>query len=221
MRRIVLPELLDHLPESDPFAVRSRRDLSLINALMGNERWVRSQVGRLLKLDESIANVFELGAGDGSLITSMQRTYAGGSMGGSVDFHGVDLISKKPDVPELVKWHEGDLFEMKEELANCADLVVANLFLHHFEFESLAAIFEKFSKVRYWVINEPLRTPQTLMMSQLMNPVVNSVTEYDMDLSIRAGFQVGELGRFFSSSDWLVDESTDFRGACRLVARRK
>ena len=38
--RVVIPELLDHLPAADTQAMRSRRDLRRINFLMGNERWV-------------------------------------------------------------------------------------------------------------------------------------------------------------------------------------
>ena len=38
--RVVIPELLDHLPADEPEALRSRRDLRRVNWLMGNERWL-------------------------------------------------------------------------------------------------------------------------------------------------------------------------------------
>ena len=50
MLRQVLPELLDHLQADDPEAIRSRRDLRVINFLMGNERWILSS---LLKNEDS------------------------------------------------------------------------------------------------------------------------------------------------------------------------
>jgi len=218
MRRIVLPELLDYLPESDPFAVQSRKDLRGINFLMGNERWVRSCVRSLMERHSGECKVFELGAGSGALISSMSKWLIDFE---SAEFHGVDLVDKNESVAEEVVWHSGNLFEMEDELAGSAEIIISNLFLHHFEFEAMGAIFEKFSKAKFWVINEPLRTKQTLFMSHLMNPMVNSVTEYDMDLSIRAGFQLGELSRFFEKSKWDVKERVDFRGALRLVAERK
>jgi hypothetical protein len=46
MRRVVIPELLDHLPQDDPAAERSRADLRRINFLMGNGRWVTRTLRR-------------------------------------------------------------------------------------------------------------------------------------------------------------------------------
>ncbi|MFT6572490.1 MAG: 2-polyprenyl-3-methyl-5-hydroxy-6-metoxy-1,4-benzoquinol methylase, partial [Akkermansiaceae bacterium] len=59
MKREVKPELLDSLPGDDPEALRSRRDLRLINFLMGNERWIMRQ--------EIEGGMIELGAGSGYL----------------------------------------------------------------------------------------------------------------------------------------------------------
>src|SRR3954469_16731047 len=42
MLRRVEPETLDHLPETDPQAVRSRRDLRRVNRVMGNLRILQS-----------------------------------------------------------------------------------------------------------------------------------------------------------------------------------
>ena len=65
MKREVRPELLDSLPGDDPEAVRSRRDLRLINFLMGNERWI------LRHVDEGA--VIELGAGSGDLTRRLAK----------------------------------------------------------------------------------------------------------------------------------------------------
>jgi hypothetical protein len=49
LARTVRPEILDSLAAEDPAARRSRQDLRLINALMGNFRWVE----RKLRLKEA------------------------------------------------------------------------------------------------------------------------------------------------------------------------
>ena len=67
MERTVIPEILDHLAVDDPRAVRSRRDLRMINFLMGNERWL---VSRIRGRAES-ESVSELGSGRGELLLSL------------------------------------------------------------------------------------------------------------------------------------------------------
>src|SRR5262245_47260239 len=65
LARRVEEETLDHLPEDDPRAVRSRRDLRRINRIMGNDSIVETLLsGSLVRPPSRIA---ELGAGDGSL----------------------------------------------------------------------------------------------------------------------------------------------------------
>ena len=63
MPRVLAPEILDHLPVDHPAARRSRRDLRLTNALMGNHRWLERGLRRHLRPGEA---ALELGAGDGS-----------------------------------------------------------------------------------------------------------------------------------------------------------
>ena len=46
MPRVLAPEILDHLPVDHPAARRSRRDLRLANALMGNHRWLGRELRR-------------------------------------------------------------------------------------------------------------------------------------------------------------------------------
>ena len=68
MKRVVEPEILDGLAADDPAAVASRRDLRLINRIMGNTRWLRRAF--MLKVRPQDL-VVELGAGDGSLGLSL------------------------------------------------------------------------------------------------------------------------------------------------------
>src|SRR5215208_3269862 len=60
------PEWLDELPADDPRAIRSRRDLRLVNRFMGHA----AIIGRVLRdrLRRDGARIAELGAGDGTLL---------------------------------------------------------------------------------------------------------------------------------------------------------
>ncbi|MCX7868927.1 MAG: hypothetical protein N2322_03155, partial [Terrimicrobiaceae bacterium] len=71
--RRVEREMLDHLPPSHPDARSSRSDLYWLNVLMGNFRWLRGEIGRLLKGRREPLRVLELGAGDGSLPYTFPR----------------------------------------------------------------------------------------------------------------------------------------------------
>ena len=68
-QRVVIPELLDHLPADDLEALRSRRDLRRINFLMGNERWVCRTVSQFP--DAANRGIVEIGAGDGMLCNKL------------------------------------------------------------------------------------------------------------------------------------------------------
>src|SRR5687768_14919562 len=67
MTRVVEAEILDQLPSAAEAAVRSRRDLARLNALMGHARLIRKH------LAPDITRVADLGAGDGSLLLNVLR----------------------------------------------------------------------------------------------------------------------------------------------------
>ena len=60
--RRVEPELLDALPADNPDAVRSRRDLRIINCWMANARHLTAAIRAI---PFPIRNVLELGSGEG------------------------------------------------------------------------------------------------------------------------------------------------------------
>src|ERR1700758_4093578 len=70
MLRSVEPEWLDSLEASDPRARRSRRDLRLINFIMGNAGSVALALGNVLA---SGARIADLGAGDGTVMLRVAR----------------------------------------------------------------------------------------------------------------------------------------------------
>lgn len=197
-----MAELLDALPSEAPEAQRSRRDLRLINGLMGNERWILG-VLRGLKGD-----VVELGAGDGCLTRKMMP----GRQVTGLDFQ------EKPEELDC-HWVSGDLFESLAEVK--APVVVANLILHHFEEERLARLGELFRERQALVFVEPWRSRLALVEGGLLFPFVNRVTRHDMMVSIRAGFVRGELQRFLGlGEEWAWREEVSLLGGLRVVAYR-
>ena len=52
---------------------------------------------------------------------------------------------------------------------------------------------------------------------------MGEVTRHDMPASIRAGFRQGELPVLLglNSEDWTISESSHWRGALRLIAKRR
>ena len=61
-RRLV-PELLDELPPDDPRALRSRRDLKLVNGIMGHAALLARALDALVTTSASPPRLVELGAG--------------------------------------------------------------------------------------------------------------------------------------------------------------
>ena len=207
MKRVVVPEILDELDGSDPRAVRSRRDLRMINALMGNERWIV----RELKKQGQKGAVVELGAGRGELINQLADEGWSGS--------GYDLQPKPDSLHSGASWSQGDFFQTlgKDE----SSVVVGSLILHHFAEEELLALGRLLSERQLLVFAEPFRSSLALMEGGALFPLVNEVTRHDMMVSIRAGFRKGELARKLALGEgWHWRESVTLRGGLRSVAVR-
>lgn len=204
MQRVVVPEILDSLAGDDPAAMRSRRDLRMINFLMGNERWI-------LRQDLS-GGMIELGAGEGVLSRKLVKF-------GEV--MGLDFQEAAEGLVDLgVGWKAGDLFESLPLVDG--DTVVANLILHHFEDDDLARLGELLKGRRRLVVVEPWRSRLALVEGALLWPVVNEVTRHDMMVSIRAGFRAGELEALLNLGEgWVWREEVSLLGGIRAVAYRE
>lgn len=206
--RHVEPEWLDSLGPDDPRAVRSRRDLRLINFLMGNEGWLLRQVAAGAETAEK--GVVELGSGEGHLLRRLAR---------SGPTTGCDLAPRPPHLPKEINWCEGDLFSLNEPLSG--GILVANLVLHHFCAGDLLCIGKIADRFEMLLFVEPHRSRRALALAGLLSPMVGEVTRHDMPASIRAGFAAGELGKALGlSEDWSVIENSHWCGSLRFVARR-
>jgi hypothetical protein len=209
-RRLV-PELLDSIKASDPRAIRSRRDLRLINAFLGNERWIVRQLAAQRRLSEG---VIELGAGEGHLtrriFNSLPMTRA----------TGLDLAPRPDNLPASVGWVQGDFSQTLLETEG--DACIGNLILHHFDAAGLVSLGALLQRFRLLIFSEPLRAPLPLALAHLVLPLAGEVTRHDMPASIRSGFRKGELPLLLAldPSLWKWEEKESRRGSLRLIASR-
>ena len=92
-----------------------------------------------------------------------------------------------------MKWQRGDIFTQPPPAPG--GVRIANLFLHHFEAESLTALGRWLDNADLLVFNEPDRAALPHWLGRLMHPWINHVTRHDMHVSITAGFAAGEIQR--------------------------
>ena len=118
-------------------------------------------------------------------------------------------------------WVQRSIFDT-DQLPS-AEIVIANLFLHHFDSDQLAALGGKFSPdMRVLLACEPERKRIHLAQGALLGALVdfNDVTCHDMLTSIRAGFLEDELPNLLGLQEWSCRVSCTVFGAYRLEAVR-
>jgi 2-polyprenyl-3-methyl-5-hydroxy-6-metoxy-1,4-benzoquinol methylase len=208
VKRIVEPEILDDLDPADPDAVRSRRDLRMINSLMGGQAWVVKQVCGL----QDVQRIVELGAGDGKLCRKMKSRLP------DCEVVAVDLIAKPDGVRDDVTWQTSNVLEYDE--FDSDTVVVANLFMHHLEDHELHVLAARLKEVHAVVFAEPHRKISALCLGRCLFPLVNHVTRHDMIASIKAGFTRGEMAGAFGSN-FRCHEKVGLLGGIRMMGVRK
>ena len=207
--RVIEPEWLDELPPADARALSSRRDLRRINALMMNARSISHALERRLP-HRSRLRVAELGAGDGTLMLKLAEKCPAlrDAEVVLVDRHDTvnaatrSAIARKGMRAEYVT---ADVFDWLESSPQQLDVVIANLFLHHFDAARLSALLELIARrARLCVACEPRRSPLALVASRLLVLIgCNDVSCHDAVLSVRAGFNGSELSvQWPQGSDW-------------------
>ena len=212
MPRQLQSELLDTLPPDHPEARHSRRDLRLINLVMGNHRWVSRTVTRALRDGE---RVLEIGAGTGEL---SQRLAVHGRI-----VAGLDLTPRPTDWPSDREWHIANLLTFDGYARS--EVVVGNLIFHHFTTAELAALGRTLGQsVRLIVACEPSRRKIFQHLFALFAPLfrANSVTLHDARVSIDAGFRRDELPLTLGLDPtvWAWRCHSTLLGAYRMVAVR-
>ncbi len=210
--RSLVPELLDHLPESDPRAQRSRRDLQRVNAWMRNADHMLQLIGSMgLRPPKLMA---EIGAGDGRFMLQVARKLAPRWAG--VELQMVDRLSlvTSQTIAEFQElgWTatvvQADAIEWLSRPSS-VDLLVANLFLHHFTNADLQALLGLVSrKSPAFAACEPKRFPYpTLAGSLVWFLGCNAVTRHDAVASVMAGFRGHEISDLWQDQGaWRLEE---------------
>jgi len=213
MKRVLQPELLDELPASDPDACRSREDLRRVNSWMGNAGALARAAG---SVSGAIRRIVEIGAGDGTLLLNVAARLR-------VRFEKMEtvLVDRQELATEAtlqgfrqLGWNASvvvtDLFDwLGSGGLRPGDLVVANLFLHHFDETRLRVLFELLSTNAHSVIAcEPRRSGFCLASTGLLRLIgCNHVTRHDAAVSVAAGFRGDELSRLWpEGGGWRLRE---------------
>jgi hypothetical protein len=211
--RIVTPEILDFLDAGDPRAVRSRRDLARINGVM-RQSAIMAKALSDLPAPKLLA---DLGGGDGRFLLSVARRLAKrwpGVRAVIADRQNIVTTQTREGFTAL-GWQcdvaQGDIFHTLPQLT--PDIVIANLFLHHFEDTALAdllALAAAHSKA--FVACEPRRSRFALLGAHLVGVLgANDVTRHDAVVSVRAGFRGEELSSHWPRGQvWSLDERAAF-----------
>jgi 2-polyprenyl-3-methyl-5-hydroxy-6-metoxy-1,4-benzoquinol methylase len=210
--RLIQPELLDTLPPESTDARRSRRDLRVINWLMGNHRWIIRSVQPRLRHQERLV---EIGAGSGELCQKLA--------GRGIAAAGLDRWPG-PALPSSLVWHQADL----RTFTGYADYqaVVANLVLHHLSDTELCQLGRKLNGgPRIICACEPTRRRLSQRLFSALGPVLgaNSVTRHDALVSIAAGFLGDELPTALGldNATWSIRCTQTLLGGYRMLASKR
>ncbi|HET7085269.1 MAG TPA: class I SAM-dependent methyltransferase [Rhizomicrobium sp.] len=213
--RVLTQEILDVLAPEDPRAIRSRRDLVLINAVMRQS----AVMAKALSDYPAPKILADLGGGDGRFMLSVAKRLAGSR---PKDWSGVTVViaDRKPVVSTGTRaqfaalgWRceslTGDIFETLPAIA--PDIVTANLFLHHFDDGALRRLLALVAaRTKAFVACEPRRSPLALLGARLVFALgANDVSRHDAKASVRAGFRDAELSALWpQASAWRLREQS-------------
>lgn len=211
--RTVRSEILDRLSPDAPAARASRRDLRVINRLLGSTSWFRRVLREHRQRGE---HVLEIGAGDDELSRALRPI--------APLIAGLDLGRRPADWPPLAPWFETDV----RDFTRWVDypIIVANLFLHHFDAAELQQLGARVgAHARVIIASDPRRSRRTWALFALLCPLIRAhpVTRHDGRVSIAAGFRRDELPCLLQLDpavwSWRVEET--WLGSSRLVAERR
>ncbi len=197
--RVLTPEILDNLSPADPRAVRSRRDLVRINAVMRQG----GIMARLLSEFPAPKLIADLGGGDGRFMLGVARRLAKRWQGVTVmiaDRQPIVGVETRACFARL-GWRceslTGDVFATLPLIA--PDIVTANLFLHHLEDAQLTRLLALTAeRAKGFAASEPHRAAFALLGARLVGVLgANDVSRHDAVASVRAGFRDHELSQLW------------------------
>lgn len=180
---------------------------------MGNPRYLIHLLEPALRNGNS-PTIAEIGGGDGWVMLRVAQHYANIPIGPHLELvdRQILLDPETADGFAAVGWTvravESDVFEWLRKTSP-VDVLVANLFLHHFQDAELVDLFGKLAlKAKLVVVCEPRRLPfPRLAIASMFLIGANSVTRHDGLLSIRAGFRGQELTALWPEKrGWELEE---------------
>lgn len=216
--RVISAELLDSMGAEDPVALRSRRDLQRIHRLMRTRTILKHALlpyGQARRPGIPL-RVLELGAGDGTLMLGVGRRIHARwpavelTLLDRVDLVGAATMAGYAQIGWRVATTVVDVLEWAKSTPERFDLIVANLFLHHFSSARLAVLLEAVAACSGgFFACEPRRSRVSLLGSHLIGAIgANAVTRADAVASVRAGFARRELRDLWGdrAGGWAVEE---------------
>jgi len=207
--RRVCPEELDHLAPEDPKALRSRRDLRRVHRVMRSVSALNQALSRL-RLAAYPKSILELGAGDGSLLLRLAAAVRPRWAGVKLTLLDRQLIVSAETVEsyrrcgwEVTTLCEDALIWARQPARQPYDLIIATLFLHHFNDSELRELLRGVvSQSRAFIAIEPRREMLAKVGSRLIGLLgTNAVTREDAVKSVDAGFTDDEIAAAWPSSD--------------------
>jgi hypothetical protein len=226
LSRRVEPEWLDTLPVDNPRAMRSRRDLRRVNAVMLQTGLMARA---LLAHGRRPRTILDLGSGDGAFMLAVARRLASRWPDVTVTLLDRQNIVSHDTVTAFsaLRWTANpvaaDLFEFLAQAAP-VDIVTANLVLHHFDTARLGELLARAAQRADLVIAcEPRRGHFGLFGSRMLWAIgCNDVTRHDAAASVRAGFNGNELSALWPGHEpWALREGTAGLFTHRFVAQRQ
>jgi len=231
VKRIVQPELLDDLAPGDARAIHSRADLQRLNRIMRHAAILRAAQVRYASRPPRI--IAELGAGDGTLMLALARQLNSRWPGVRVilldrqksvsneTLSSLDSLGWKAEAVTV------DVFEWLTSDRNASDIIIANLFLHHFPDDKLAELLRLVAQhTDLFIACETRRDWPSFVVTPFLGLLgCNSVTRHDARLSVEAGFVGRELSALWPArDDWQLTERramffTHFFAASRSLRR--
>lgn len=213
--RRIEPEWLDEFAAEDARAMRSRRDLRRVNAMMGNAVIVARELGRSHRGGPPRL-IAEIGAGDGTFMLRLAEKASTRwkdvnvvlldrrNIVGAETLHGFVRLGWR------AKSVTADVFEWLAQPADQVfDVIIANLFLHHFDAARLTILLSLLApRTRMFIACEPRRSGLSLIGSRLLGLIgCNDVSRHDAVVSVRAGFDGKELSALWSARRaWTLQE---------------
>lgn len=214
MQRVVEPEILDQLAPDDPRALRARRDLRRVNALMLQDLIVARALAKYCRTQPRV--FVDLGSGDGTFMLKVARRLA--KRWRNVELVIVDqadaVAQETRAAFAALTWkvsvEVANVFDFMESTRRSdIDVMTANMFLHHFPEPDLVRLLAKIAPVTpLFIVGELRRTKFVREAGRNMWLLGGGdVICYDGRVSARAAFIGQELSALWpKDGGWQLHE---------------